>query len=242
MGIGSSPIVSKKYFIKKMNSENVISKFGDGKSLTLNLKLNVSQMLISNVHLGHKKKFLNVKIKPYLLGYRSNIYILNLTYTLVQFKILTSLIINLISLRQKLLVVKDRDLFNFREFLELKNVFYYDKKWTGGVLTNFKKVRHSAQFKSENTTYSSLKAMRYMPSLTFFFDADLSHWALMEAVNLEIPTSAIIDTNVSLLPFINYPIVGNNKAFEAVFLYLHLIRNAALKGRQKELLKILRIV
>ena len=85
-------------------------------------------MLISNVHLGHKKKFLNVKIKPYLLGYRSNIYILNLTYTLVQFKILTSLIINLISLRQKLLVVKDRDLFNFREFLELKNVFYYDKK------------------------------------------------------------------------------------------------------------------
>lgn len=128
MGIGSSPIVSKKYFIKKMNSENVISKFGDGKSLTLNLKLNVSQMLISNVHLGHKKKFLNVKIKPYLLGYRSNIYILNLTYTLVQFKILTSLIINLISLRQKLLVVKDRDLFNFREFLELKNVFYYDKK------------------------------------------------------------------------------------------------------------------
>jgi ribosomal protein S2 len=36
--------------------------------------------------------------------------------------------------------------------------------------------------------------------------------------------------------------VGNNKAFEAVFLYLHLIRNAALKGRQKELLKILRII
>jgi ribosomal protein S2 len=64
----------------------------------------------------------------------------------------------------------------------------------------------------------------------------------MESVNLEIPISAIIDTNVCLLPHINYPIVGNNKAFESVFLYLHLIRNASLKGRQKELLKILRIV
>jgi len=212
------------------------------KSLSLNLKLNISQMLIANVHLGHKKRFLNVKIKPYLLGYRANTYILNLTYTLLQFKILTALIINLISFRQKILIVKDRDLFKFRDFLELKNVFYYDKKWIGGVLTNFKKVRHSEKFKLENTTYSSLKALRYMPSLTFFFDADLSHWALMESINLEIPTSAVIDSNVKLLPYINYPIVGNNKSFESVFLYLHLIRNAALKGRQKELLKILRIV
>lgn len=244
MGIGSSPIVSKRYFIfiKKMNSENLMSKFVVSKGLSLYLKLNISQMLVANVHLGHTKSFLNVKIKPYLLGYRSNIYILNLTYTLLQFKILITLIVNLISFRQKILVVKDRDLFNFKDLLELRNVFYYDKKWTGGVLTNFKKVRHSEQFKAENTTYSSLKVMRYMPSLTFFFDADLSHWALIEAVNLEIPISAVVDTNVSLLHNINYPIIGNNKAFESVLLYLHLIRNAGLQGRQKELLKILRIV
>lgn len=225
-----------------MNSENLTLKFRESKSLTLNLKLNVSQMLIANVHLGHKKRFLNVKIKPYLLGYRANIYILNLSYTLLQFKILTALIVNLVSLRQKILVVKDRDLFKFRELLELRNVFYYDKKWIGGALTNFKKVRYSDRFKAENTTYSSLKVLRYMPSLAFFFDGDLSHWALMECVNLEIPTSAVIDTNISLLPNINYPLVGNNKAFESIFLYLHLIRNASLKGRQKELLKILRIV
>ena len=47
---------------------------------------------------------------------------------------------------------------------------------------------------------------------------------------------------MNLLTYINYPIVGNNKAFESIFLYLHLIRNAALKGRQKELLKILKLV
>ena len=244
MGIGSSPIVSKKDFIrfKKMNSKTTNIQLQELNSLSLNLKLNISQMLLANVHLGHRKKFLDIKIKPYLLGYRSNIYILNLTYTLLQFKILVALIVNLISLRQKFLIVKDRDLFKFREFLKLRNVFYYDKKWTGGVLTNYKKVRHSEKFKLENNTYNSLKALRYMPSLTFFFDADLSHWALIEAVNLEIPISAVIDTNISLLAHINYPIVGNNKAFEAVFLYLHLIRNAALKGRQKELLKILLII
>jgi ribosomal protein S2 len=98
------------------------------KSISLNLKLNLKQMLVSNVHLGHTRKFLNVKIKPYLLGYRSNIYILNLTHTLYQFKVFANIIINLVSLRQKILIIKDRDLFNFRPLLELRNIYYYDKK------------------------------------------------------------------------------------------------------------------
>lgn len=225
-----------------MNFEKIEINSAILKSFTLYLKLNISQMVSSNVHLGHQKNFLDVKIKPFLLGYRSNIYILNLSYTLLQFKILIAFIINLISLRQKILIVKDRDYLNFRPLLAVRNVFYYDKKWTGGVLTNFKKVRNCEKFKRKNTTFNSLRIMRSMPSLTFFFDADLSHWALMETVNLEIPNAAIIDTNVNLLTYINYPIVGNNKAFESIFLYLHLIRNAALKGRQKELLKILKLV
>ena len=45
--------------------------------------------------------------------FRNNIYILNIKQTNVQFKILINIIINLISLRQKLLIVKDRDIFNF---------------------------------------------------------------------------------------------------------------------------------
>ena len=42
----------------------------------LNLKLTLNQMLLSNVHVGHTKKFLNSDIKPYLLGTRNNLYIL----------------------------------------------------------------------------------------------------------------------------------------------------------------------
>lgn len=84
--------------------------------------------------------------------------------------------------------------------------------------------------------------MRYLPSLIFFFDPDLSHWALKEASNLNIPISGVIDTNILFLKLINYPIVGNNKSFESLNLYLNLIKQATLKGRQKELLKVLKIV
>jgi len=214
----------------------------NNKSLNLNLKLTINQMLMSNVHVGHTRRFLNVKIKPYLLGYRNNIYILNISHTTAQFKIFINILMNLISVRQKLLIVRDRDVFNFRDSLNLKNVYYYDKKWIGGALTNFKKVRHSKIFKANNNFYTGLGSMRYMPSLVFFFDSNLSKWALIETSNLEIPIVSIVDTNINLFSHINYPIVGNNKAFESMYLYLNLIRNAVLKGRQKELLKILRIV
>jgi ribosomal protein S2 len=52
----------------------------------------------------------------------------------------------------------------------------------------------------------------------------------------------LIDTNSILLNHVNYPIIANNKPLEGICLYLKLIHNAVLKGRQKELLKILRIL
>ena len=225
-----------------MRNLNVKNSGKGFKNLTLILRLNVVQMLMLNIHLGHTCKFLSIKIKPYLLGYRNNVYILNLVYTIYQFKLFCNILINLISLRHKLLVVKDKDIFNVRKVLEVKNVFYYDKKWIGGVLTNYKKVRTSVKFKLENDSFNTLRVMRRTPSLVFFFDPDLSHWALKEASNLGIPIAGIIDTNIKLLNFLNYPIVGNNKSFESVCLYFDVIKNAAIKGRQKELLKILRII
>lgn len=199
-------------------------------------------MLLSNVHLGHTSRFLNTKIKPFLLGYRNNIHILNISFTSFQFKLLLNLIINLTSLRQKILLVNDKSFFNFRSLLRLKNIFYVDKKWIGGSLTNFRRVRKSQKFKEFNNFYNGLGALRYMPSLVFFFDINMSKWPLIECSNLGIPVSAIVDSNTQFFNFINYPIVGNNQSFEAIYLYLNILRNAVIKGRQKELLRILKIV
>ena len=211
-------------------------------SSSINIELNLNQLLLVNAHLGHTRRFLNVKIKPYLLGYRGNVYILNLSFTLHQFKLVAINIINLIAIRKKILVVKDRARVNLKSILRLRYIHYYDNKWIGGLLTNFKKVRHSPKFTIDNTRFGTLHKMRYLPSLVFFCDINLSHWALIESSNLEIPIASLIDTNTSFLHHVNYPIIANNKPMEAIYLYLKLIRNAALKGRQKELLKILRIL
>jgi ribosomal protein S2 len=59
---------------------------------------------------------------------------------------------------------------------------------------------------------------------------------------LDIPIAAIIDTNTNSIVNINYPIAANNKSFESNLLFLYMIKNALLKGQQKEVLKVLRIV
>lgn len=211
-------------------------------SANINLKLTINQMLMSNLHIGHTRKFLNSNVKPYLLGTRNNINILNITKTPFQFKLFINILINVSSLRQKILIVKDRDIFGFKDMLNMSSVYYYNNKWIGGSLTNFRKVRQSSKFKENNNSYNSLGSLRYMPSLVFFFDVDLSKWAVIETSNLEIPIAAIIDSNSSLLNHVNYPIVGNNKSFESLFLYVNLIVNSILKGKQKEILKILSII
>jgi ribosomal protein S2 len=59
---------------------------------------------------------------------------------------------------------------------------------------------------------------------------------------LDIPVAAILNSDSEYFEFINYPIIGNNKSFESLYLYVTVIKNAFLKGQQKERLKILRIL
>lgn len=206
------------------------------------IKINLEQLLLSNAYLGDNSSFLNEKLKPYLLGYKNGFHILNISFTLWQLKLLVNFILNIVSLRQKILIVKELDFFQFNKLLSIPNVFYYDKKWIGGVLTNFRIVRKSEKFLGDNKYPNKLVSMRFLPSLVFLLDINLSRWALNEASNLEIPISAVINSNSVNFNIVNYPVIGNNMSFEALYLYLNIIKNAVLKGKQKERLNILRIL
>lgn len=206
------------------------------------LRLTINQLVLSNVYMGDNYQFINTKIKPFLLGYKNGYHIINLSFTCIQIKLLINILINLVSLRQKILIVKDLDFFNLTIFLNYNNVFFYNKKWIGGVLTNFRTVRKSSKFKEDNIYYNTLGVMRYLPAIVFLFNTNISKWALLEAHSLEIPVASIINSNSIGLDFINYPIVGNNQSFEAIYLYVNVLKNAIIKGKQKERLNIMRIL
>lgn len=205
-------------------------------------RLTVKQLTLSNVYLGTGSLFLNTKIKPYILGTKGTSYVFNLSFTFFQLKQLMAVVLNIISYRQKILLVKDVSFYKFVDQLLVKNLFYYEKKWIGGVLTNYRMVRRSKKFLTENQASNSIVSLRYMPSLLFLFNVNQSKWALFEGYNLEIPISAVVSNDSCYFDQINYPIVGNNKSFESVYLYISLLKNAVLAGKRKEKLKILRIL
>lgn len=70
----------------------------------------------------------------------------------------------------------------------------------------------------------------------------MSKWPLKEAFLLDIPIASILNSNSNQLEYVNYPLIGNNQSFESIFLYSSILKNAVLKGQQKERLKIMRIL
>ena len=106
-----------------MNQKKRFSNF-----YSLNLQLSVEQLLIVNAHLGHTRKFLNIKIKPYLMGQRANIYLINVSHTAHQFKVFLNVLVNLFSLRKKLLIIKDFTFFDFKSIMLNSRIYYYDRK------------------------------------------------------------------------------------------------------------------
>jgi ribosomal protein S2 len=93
--------------------------------MKLNLiKLTLNQLLQSGAHLGQPHRFLHRQIKPYLLGFKSKFSILNMKYTQLQLKLLLHIIINTVSLRQKVLVVNHyKEIGSFLPLLKLKRCF-----------------------------------------------------------------------------------------------------------------------
>lgn len=205
-------------------------------------KLTIGQMIVSNIYLGTNDEYISSAVKPYLLGKRNGFYIINLSFTYLQFKVLMNFIMNVVSLRRKILIVKENDVFNLNLLINYSNIFYCDKRWIGGALTNHKVVRLCDKFNQRNYALNSLLMMKYIPSLLFLFDPNISMSALFEGFNLKIPISGIVNTNCLFFESINYPVVGNNDSYESIYLYMYVIKNAVKLGVQKEYIKVLKII
>jgi small subunit ribosomal protein S2 len=124
-----------KYFIKykEMNNNNksFLSQF------TLRRFLN------SNVYIGHNIKQSNVDCFCYLLGIRSGMFILNVEYTLLQFRLALSFVLN-VSLYKRsnvCFVGLTRFVANYVKYSALRSKqCYFVSRWINGFFSNFKEL------------------------------------------------------------------------------------------------------
>ncbi|QCI25957.1 30S ribosomal protein S2 [Buchnera aphidicola] len=214
--------------------------------------LTVHDMIKAGVHFGHQTRYWNPKMKPFIFGSRNKIHIINLEKTISMFH-LALVELRKIHLRKgKILFIGTKKPASemIRKIAISCNQFYVNKRWLGGMLTNWKTVRQSIQRlknlenQSQDGTLSKLtkkeglmrmrellklenslggiKNMGGLPDVIFIIDAYHERIAVKEANNLGIPVFSIVDTN-SDPDGIDFVIPGNDDAMRAINLYLTIV-------------------
>ena len=223
-------------------------------------KITMRQMLEAGVHFGHQTRYWNPKMGPFIFGKRNNIHIVNLEHSLPMFNDALNYVSKLASKKGRILFVGTKRAAQdaIREDAERCGMPYVNRRWLGGMLTNYQTVRQSikrleaiqAMIESGKTeglkkkevlnlsreqeklekSIGGIRKMGNLPDALFVIDVDHERIAIQEANKLGIPVIAVVDTN-SNPDGVDYVIPGNDDSMRAIRLYTANIADTVLEGR-----------
>ena len=213
------------------------------------ITVSMREMLEAGVHFGHQTRYWNPKMSPYIFGNRHQIHIINLEKTVPLYLDALQFVSDVAGKRGKILFVGTKPAAQevIREEATRAGMPYVDKRWLGGMLTNYKTIRQSIKrlreieqsiadgsitklIKKEtlqimrekeklDRDLGGIKDMGGIPDALFVIDVGREKIAIAEAKRLRIPVIGIVDTNNSP-DGIDYIIPGNDDAIRAIQLYL----------------------
>jgi len=222
----------------------------------------IKQLLEAGVHFGHKTARWNPKMKKFIFGQRSGIYVIDLEKTEELLNKARDFLMELASKGEYVLFVgtKKQAQEIIREEAVRAGMYYVAERWPGGLLTNFSTVKKSINRLKEiekmhedgtfekltkkevsglekeagklRKNFSGIVQMERMPAAIFIVDTKKEETAVREAGRLSIPIVAFLDTNCNPDP-IAYPIPGNDDAAKSVRLVVSLIADSIIEGRKK---------
>ncbi len=220
----------------------------------------IKQLLESGAHFGHKTRYWNPKMAPYIFTARNKIHIIDLRKTEELFKEALNFISKLAARRGKLLFVgtKRSASKSIKEEATRSGMPFVSHRWLGGMLTNYKTVKESINrlkdleamendgrmerlVKKEQLrlrrekeklekSLGGIKNLNGHPDALFVVDTRNEAIAIKEANKLGIPVIAIVDTNNSF-EGVDYVIPANDDAMKAIRLYASTVADAVLEGR-----------
>jgi len=222
----------------------------------------MKELLEAGVHFGHQKRYWNPKMSKFIFGVRNNIHIINLEETLPALNAAAEFVNDLVQKNNKVLFVGTKRSAGkvIKEEAERCGMPYVDKRWLGGMLTNYKTIRQSIRRLRDLETLSTdgtfekltkkealslqrdldkleaslggIKDMGGLPDAIFVVDVDYENIAITEARKLGIPVIGIVDTNSSP-DGIDFVIPGNDDAIRSIKLFVSSLADAAISGKEK---------
>ncbi len=216
-------------------------------------EVNIKQLLEAGVHLGHKTLRWNPKMKKYIFGEKNSIHIIDLTQTVVFLKSALAEIHKCISKGGKILIVSTKKQASEQVSVLAKETgqFFVNYRWLGGMLTNWNTIQNSIkrmklldeQLSKDDIGFTKkeilklgkerdklkrslggIADMKKVPEMIFIIDTNIESLAVKEALKLNIPIVAILDTNSDPTD-IQFPIPGNDDARRSINLYCDLLKN-----------------
>lgn len=219
------------------------------------------EMLEAGVHFGHQTRYWNPGMAPYLFGQRNKIHIINLEKTLPLYQEALNFAGRMAAKKATILFVATKRSAQaiISEEAARCGMPYVNRRWLGGLLTNFKTVRQSIKRlkdietmqadgslervgKKEQLMYqrelnkleaslAGIKHMQGIPDALFIIDVGYENIAVTEARKLAIPVIGVVDSNHSPKG-VDYIIPGNDDAIRSIALYASGMADAILQGRE----------
>src|SRR5580698_11223889 len=225
-------------------------------------------LLDAGVHFGHLTRKWDPKMSQYIFMERNGIHIIDLNKTLTKVEEAAAAIKQIVKSGRKVLFVATKKQAKdiVAEYAKGVNMPFITERWLGGMLTNFATVRKSIKKMSnidkltKDGTYANLSKkerlmiqrerikletllggisdLNRLPAALFLIDVKKEHIAVSEALKLNIPTFAMVDTN-SDPSNIDFPIPANDDATKSISLITGIIIQAIVEGlderkREKE--------
>ena len=231
----------------------------------MNINIKLRDLLEAGMHLGHKTNKWNPNMDKYIYGSQDSIHIIDLRKTFTLLNSALSFIDSTIKNNGLILFIGTKsqasDIVK-KYAIECKQ-FYVNKRWLGGMLTNWSTISNSLNsLNSLNKKISNknlhlkkkeilqmnrqidkiekylggLKDMGSTPQAIFVVDVNKDAIAVNEANKLKIPVIGILDTNSSPIG-IDYPIPGNDDSRKSIELICSLISKTIIKNEKKISLK-----
>lgn len=219
------------------------------------------ELLEAGVHFGHQTQRWNPKMKPYIYGARNGIYVIDLRKTTDLLDQAYEVVREFAARGKNVLFVgtKKQAADVIAEEAKRAGAYYINRRWLGGMLTNFETIRSrvnklreledfiasghveklpkkeiaqiNRQVSKLSKTLGGIKEMRGLPDIIFIVDQQKELIAIKEANKLNIPVICLADTNANP-EGIDYIIPGNDDAIRSVKLIVSRLADAVLEGKQ----------
>lgn len=223
----------------------------------------IKDLLDAGIHFGHKTKRWNPKMSSYIFGERNGIHIIDLQQTVTCLNKALKIIKEFSAKNKNILFVGTKrqasDIIS-KAAIDCEQ-YYINKRWLGGMLTNWDTIQNSIKRLKEienilsgksytytkketlnfeksvdklNKALGGIKNMNGMPDILFIIDTNKEFLAVNEANKIGIPIIAVVDSN-SNPEGIEYPIPGNDDAIRSIEYYCQFMTNSINEARKTSL-------